>query len=89
MGEYLACGLAVVATTGVGDLDDHFRESDVAITVSASDEPARIVDRIIDALAVSDQEAKARELAEKHYGLRSAIRSFEAMYRDLGVEPWA
>ncbi len=87
VGEYLACGLAVAATEGVGDLKDHFEGSDVAITVAPSDEPGRIVDRILETLETTDRVAKARALAEKHYDLETAVTGFAAVYRSLGVEP--
>ena len=86
VGEYLACGLAVAATAGVGDLNDHFEGSDVAITVSPSEEPGRIVDRILVALGATDRVAKARALAKTHYDLQAAVGSFAALYRSLGVE---
>ena len=86
VGEYLACGLAVAATAGVGDLNDHFEGSDVAITVSPSEEPERIVDRVLEALETTDRVAKARALAETHYDLQTAVEGFAALYRSLGVE---
>ena len=86
-GEYLACGLAVAATEGVGDLNDHFQGSDVAITIAPSDEPSRIVDRILEALKTTDRVAKARALAERQYDLQTAVGSLAAVYRTLGVEP--
>lgn len=85
VGEYLACGLAVAATTGVGDLDRQFRASDVAITVPAEEEPGRIVDRVLAVLEVPDRVAKARALAEAHYDLRSGVERFAALYGELGV----
>ena len=87
VGEYLACGLAVAATAGVGDLSDHFEGSGVAITVSPSQEPERIVDRVLEALETTDRVAKARALAETHYDLQTAVEGFAALYRSLGVEP--
>ena len=87
VGEYLACGLAVAATAGVGDLNDHFEGSDVAITISPSEEPERIVDRVLEALETADRVAKARALAQTHYDLKTAVEGFAALYRSLGVEP--
>ena len=87
VGEYLACGLAVMATAGVGDLDDHFEGSEVAMTVPASEEPEGIVDRILAALDVPQRVAKARLLAEANYDLRSGIHGLAALYEGLGAEP--
>ena len=86
VGEYLACGLTVAATAGVGDLDDQFRGSAVAVTVAPSDGAARIVDRVLETLKVPERVAEARALAESHYDLRSGLRELTALYGDLGVE---
>ena len=86
VGEYLACGLAVAATAGVGDLNDHFQGSDVALTVSPSEEPEKIVDGILAAMGTTDRVAKARALAEAHYDLAAAVGKFAELYRSLGVE---
>ena len=86
VGEYLACGLTVAATAGVGDLDDQFRGSAVAVTVAPSDGAARIVDRVLETLKVPGRVAEARALAESHYDLRSGLRELTALYGALGVE---
>jgi glycosyltransferase involved in cell wall biosynthesis len=86
VGEYLACGLAVAATEGVGDLNDHFRNSDIAITVAPSDPPGHIVDRILEALKTPDRVAQARALAEREYDLETGVEGFAAVYRALLAE---
>ena len=87
VGEYLACGLTVVATAGVGDLDDQFRGSDVAVTVHPSDGAAHIADEVIETLKVPGRVAEARALAESHYDLGSGLRELATLYGALGVEP--
>ena len=86
VGEYLACGLTVAATAGVGDLDDQFRGSGVAVTVAPSDGAAGIVDRVLETLEVPGRAAEARALAESHYDLRSGLRELTVLYGALGVE---
>ena len=81
--EYLACGLTVVATAGVGDLDDQFRGSGVAVTVKPEDEAARIADKVIETLQVPGRRAEARALADLHAGLRELT----TLYGALGMGP--
>lgn len=85
VGEYLACGLTVAATAGVGDLDDQFRDSSVAVTVAPSDGAARIADKVIETLKVPGRRAEARALAESHYDLQSGLRELATLYNALGV----
>ena len=85
--EYLACGLSVVATAGVGDLDDQFRGSDVAVTVTPAHGANRIADKVIETLKVPGRVAEARALAESHYDLRSGLRELTTLYGALGVAP--
>ena len=85
VGEYLACGLTVAATAGVGDLDDQFRGSGVAVTVAPSDGAARIVDQLIEMLKMPSRGAEARALAESHYDLQSGLRELTTLYGALGV----
>ena len=85
VGEYLACGLSVAATAGVGDLDDQFRGSRVAVTVDPSDGAARIADKLIETLKVPGRAAEARALAETHYDLRSALRELTRLYGSFGL----
>ena len=85
--EYLACGLTVTATAGVGDLDDQFRGSAVAVTVTPADGATGIADKVIETLNVPGRVAEARALAESIYDLRSGLRELTTLYGGLGVRP--
>lgn len=88
VGEYLAAGLAVLATP-VGDLpalarDDVLRllelgapdvDGAVAWLAGAAGEPGRV--------------AAARGLAERHLGLEEGVERLAEVYRGLGVRPAA
>ena len=87
VGEYLACGLAVVSTGGIGDLDSHFESSPVACTIDPDENPDRVVEWIEKTLALPDREESARALAERYYDLRSGIEAYAGIYRELGVTP--
>ncbi len=87
MGEYLACGLAVVSTRGVGDLDAHFESSPVACTIDPDEDPDRVVEWIEKTLALPDRAGSARALAKRYYDLESGIEAYARVYRGLGVTP--
>jgi len=87
VGEYLACGLAVVSTRGVGDLDAHFESSPVACTIDPDEDPDRVVEWIEKVLALPDREGSARALAERYYDLGAGIEAYASVYRGLGVTP--
>lgn len=87
VGEYLACGLAVVSTRGVGDLDAHFEGSPVACTMSPDEDPDRVVEWIERTLALADRAGSARALAKRYYDLEAGIEAYARVYRGLGVTP--
>lgn len=87
VGEYLACGLAVLAISGVGDLDTQFEGSTVARTFPADVDPTRVVDLAIEMGSARDRSGQARALAKRHYDLRMGIERYATLYRSLGVEP--
>ena len=86
VGEYLACGLAVVATVGVGDLDTQFEGATVAHTVPADVDPARVVDLAIEMGNTRDRSSQARALAKRYYDLQMGIERYASLYRSLGIE---
>lgn len=85
IGEYLAAGLVVVGTRGVGDLDAHFSGSPVALAVDPRQDPDTMVPWIMEALARKDRVAEARELAARYYDLEQAIEGYRRIYEVLGV----
>ena len=87
VGEYLACGLAVVAISGVGDLDTQFEGATVARTVPADLDSARIVDLAIKMANTRDRSSQARALAKRYYDLEMGIERYASLYRSLGIEP--
>ncbi len=85
VGEYLACGLAVVATQGVGDLEEQFAESPIAFTVSPDALPEALIGRIVEAARRQDRKEIARALAGKHFDLQRGLDAYHALYRTLGA----
>ena len=82
--EYLATGLTVVSSAGVGDLDSLLRDARTgAVVDDFSDERLdRAVRELID---LEDPEAclRSRRLAERRYGLKAAIDSYDRIYREI------
>lgn len=87
VGEYLAAGLAVAGTRGVGDLDLHFAGSAVAFTVDPEAAPDEVAHRLLEAVRRPGRAAEARALAERYYNLETAVAAYAAIYRELGAEP--
>lgn len=87
VGEYLACGLAVIAISAVGDLDTQFEGATVARTVPADVDPARVVDLAIEMWNARDRSRQARALAKRYYDLQVGIERYATLYRSLGIEP--
>jgi glycosyltransferase involved in cell wall biosynthesis len=87
IGEYLAAGLAVAATAGVGDLDAQLTDSDVAFTTAADSDPSELAARLARAAAQPGRSERARALARRHYGLEEGIDMYARLYEALGVRP--
>jgi glycosyltransferase involved in cell wall biosynthesis len=85
IGEYLAAGLPVVATAGVGDLDEQLRP-DVAVLVAAHDErahrdAARALRALIDDPATAE---RGRALAHRLFSLDEVgIPRYRELYDDV------
>jgi len=85
IGEYLAAGLVVVGSRGVGDLEEHFAGSQVALAVDPYQDPEVLVPQVLAALARPGRVAEARALAARYYDLGRAIDGYRAIYGKLGV----
>jgi glycosyltransferase involved in cell wall biosynthesis len=84
--EALACGLPVVSTPGVGDLDTLVPGRRVGVVLRGlSDEDLLAGARALASLQ-ADREglaARCRALAEERYGLPSAVAAYDGIYRAL------
>jgi glycosyltransferase involved in cell wall biosynthesis len=87
IGEFLACGLAVASTRGVGDLEAQFEGSDVAFAVDPAAPAEVIADRLAVAARRPDRRSEARSLAERLYDLERGVEAYEAIYRRLLPPP--
>jgi glycosyltransferase involved in cell wall biosynthesis len=89
MPEYLACGLAVVTSPGVGDLDGQLAEARAGVTLptcAPSDEELRAAARrTVELLREPELPARARSLAEREFALEAGVGRYDAVYRLLGA----
>ena len=82
VGEYLACGLPIVITEGVGDDSDIVRDNDAGAVIDLTDEKVgNAVDRIRKLLAEPGHRARIAALAER---FRSRHR-VAAAYEQIGL----
>jgi glycosyltransferase involved in cell wall biosynthesis len=85
VGEYWACGLPVVATANVSDVDAIVRAEGVGVIVEEDTDPAfeRAAEALRALLADPELPARCRRAAEVHYGLEPAVRRQADLYRQL------
>ncbi|PYQ52782.1 MAG: hypothetical protein DMF78_10580 [Acidobacteria bacterium] len=84
--EALACGLPVVSTPGVGDLDTLVPGKRVGVVLRGlSDDDLRAAARELIALQADPVglARRCRALAEERYGLPSAVEAYDGIYRAL------
>ena len=81
IGEYLACGLPVVANAGVGDVEDLVGEGS-GLIVGELDARAyeRTAMQLRDELARPDRRERARAVAARSFGLQAAVSAYDDLY---------
>jgi glycosyltransferase involved in cell wall biosynthesis len=85
VGEYLACGLPVVVTAGVGDMDTLIAEHRAGVVIDAFTDAAyeRALDELEKLRLEPDLAARCRALAERHFSLRAGVERFVTLHRTL------
>jgi glycosyltransferase involved in cell wall biosynthesis len=83
IGEYWACGLPVVATPNMGDVDAVVREERVGVIVERDTDDAyrKAAFRLAELLRDPETPARCRRAAERHYSLDTACRTQRELYR--------
>ncbi|MGH9276517.1 MAG: glycosyltransferase family protein [Acidimicrobiales bacterium] len=82
LGEYLACGLPVVVSPGLGDMDSFVRRYECGVVVEdptddGLDRAARELDRVLEDPATG---TRCRSLAEEHFNLDRGVDQLIAAY---------
>lgn len=87
MGEILGCGIPIVASKGVGDLDAFLAKNKVGILLSSprSEDVATATRQLKALLKDPHLSIRCRQAAEKHFSLESGIAKYELLYRSLVV----
>ena len=85
-GEYLACGVPVVVSAGVGDMDRLVTEHRAGVVVEAFTEAAyeRALDELEKLMLDPELAGRCRRLAEGHFSLRAGVDRFVQVHRSLG-----
>jgi glycosyltransferase involved in cell wall biosynthesis len=84
--EALACGLPVVCTRGIGDLDRLLAEERIGVLLDGFT-PAAVAagqDALLALLAEPDLAARCRGVAERRFGLAQGVAAYHRLYRELG-----
>ena len=79
IGEYLACGLPIVANAGVGDVDRLVVDDGAGVLVSSFSE-GELAASVCELLTMSSNSETYRALAEKRFDLRDAIDTYGSVY---------
>lgn len=85
LGEYLACGIPVVATDGIGDVTEILQNNRVGVVVRHDDESSwhdavRKLETLLSDPALS---SRCRQVAEAEFGLSHGAESYLRIYRQL------
>ena len=83
--EYLACGVPVVATEGVGDMAEIIREGRVGLIVTRVDarEIGRLADDLLDLRGDATIRKRCRSVAEQRFSLEAGVAHYRAIYEGL------
>lgn len=86
MGEYLACGIPVVVTAGVGDSDAILRSEGVGVVLGgfSTDSYASALKELDKLLAEGGAlRERCRRAAEKHFSLEEGVKRLMRIYEEL------
>ena len=85
LGEYLACGLPVVATDGVGDVSDILQSNRVGVVVQHDDESSwqNVVEQLAKLLRDPELRKRCRRVAEQNFGLADGADNYLRIYDEM------
>ena len=85
LGEYLACGLPVVATDGVGDVSDILQTNRVGVVVQHDDERSwqNAVEQLAKLLRDPELRNRCRRVAEQNFGLSDGANDYLRIYGEM------
>lgn len=88
MGEYLACGVPVIFSTGIGDSDDIIKDNNVGYIINdfTQEEYEKALLNIIN-LIENDKDLKKRcyNLAYNYFNLQLGVKKYLEIYKRLGL----
>jgi glycosyltransferase involved in cell wall biosynthesis len=85
LGEYLACGLPVVATDGVGDVSEILQSNRVGVVIRQDDESSwqAAVERLVKLLQDPELGERCRNVAEQNFGLVDGANDYLRIYGEM------
>lgn len=85
LGEYLACGIPVVATDGVGDVTEILEDNRVGVVLHHDDESSwpAAARQLGTLLKDRHLKARCRRVAEQHFGLAEGANAYLRIYGEM------
>ncbi len=85
LGEYLACGLPVVATDGVGDVSEILQSNRVGVVIRHDDESSwqTAVEQLAKLLQDPELGQRCRRVAEQDFGLADGVDNYLRIYDEM------
>lgn len=85
LGEFLGCGVPVLANTGVGDMARILREDGVGVAIDSVDQASirAGVSELLDLCADPGTRQRCVESAERHFSLEEGVRGYRSIYKAI------
>jgi glycosyltransferase involved in cell wall biosynthesis len=83
LGEYLACGLPVLAMSEIGDTDSIILDYNVGVIIKDENELLNDLGKIIELTSVPNIKLKCRKAAEQRLSLATSANKYYNIYSNL------
>jgi glycosyltransferase involved in cell wall biosynthesis len=81
IGEYLACGLPVILTKGIGDFDALINQAGIGVLIGDNEQAAQQAVNFMQAPDFSQLRNKAVEFCKKHLSYESHLEKYQRLFR--------
>lgn len=82
IGEYLACGLPVILTRGIGDYSEQIAKADIGLLLDTSKDQAQQVIEFMDKPDFQAMRTKVSSFAKQYVSLNSYLQNFKELFNN-------